>query len=181
MARHNAAEIVTGAAVLTAAGLFLAFAVAHSGRGNTSGYPLLAKFERIDGLAVGADVRLAGVKVGTVTHARIDPKSYMAEVEFTVANGLDVPKDSSAEITSDGLLGGKYLSLVPGGDSTILKAGEAVTITQSAVSLEQLLGKFIFSVSDMKSAATPGAAGTTPAGNPPPAPPATQQGGTQPR
>ena len=155
MARHNAAEIVTGAAVLAAAALFLGYAVAHSGRSETTGYPLTAKFERIDGLSVGADVRLAGVKVGAVTSARIDPKTYMAEISFTVANGLEIPKDSSAEITSDGLLGGKYLSLVPGGDPTILKAGQAVTITQSAVSLEQLLGKFIFSVTDMKNAAAP--------------------------
>lgn len=155
MARHNAAEIVTGAAVLAAAALFLGYAVAHSGRTETAGYPLIARFDRIDGLSVGADVRLAGVKVGSVTSARIDPKSYMAEISFTVGNGLEIPKDSSAEITSDGLLGGKYLSLVPGGDSTILKPGQAVTITQSAVSLEQLLGKFIFSVTEMKSAATP--------------------------
>ena len=178
MARHNVAEIVTGAAVLAAAGLFLAFAVAHSGRGNSAGYPLIARFDRIDGLSVGADVRMAGVKVGAVTGARIDPKSYLAEIEFTVVSGLDVPKDSSAEITSDGLLGGKYLSLVPGGDATALKPGQAVTITQSAVSLEQLLGKFIFSVSDMKSAATQAA---TPGGSQPaPTPPGAQQG-TPPR
>jgi len=154
MARRNAAEVLTGAAVLAAAGLFLAYAVAHSGRSETSGYPLTARFDRIDGLTVGADVKLAGVKVGAVTEARIDPKSYMAEVRFSVANGISIPKDSSAEITSDGLLGGKYLSLVPGGDDKMLRSGEAVTITQSAVSLEQLLGKFIFSVNDMKDAAT---------------------------
>lgn len=155
MASRNAAEIITGAAVLAAAGLFLAYAVAHSGRGETGGgYPLIAKFDRIDGLGVGADVRMAGVKVGMVTETRIDPASYMAEIRFSVRRGLDVPKDSSAEITSDGLLGGKYLSLVPGGDATILKPGQAVAITQSAVSLEQLLGKFIFSVTEMKGAAS---------------------------
>ena len=150
MAQRNAAEILTGAAVLAAAGMFLAYAVAHSGRSGATGYPLIARFDRIDGLGIGADVRLAGVKVGAVTAARIDPKNFMAEVTFTVQTGIAVPKDSSAEITSDGLLGGKYLSLVPGGHDVTLQPGQAVTITQSSVSLEQLLGKFIFSVTEMK-------------------------------
>jgi phospholipid/cholesterol/gamma-HCH transport system substrate-binding protein len=150
MARRNIAEVATGAAVLVVAAGFLAYAVAHSGRGVTSGYALNARFDRIDGLNVGADVRMAGVKVGAVTAARIDPQSFLAEVNFTVQQGLELPKDSSAEIVSDGLLGGKYLSLVPGGDTAVLKPNERVTITQSAVSLEQLLGKFIFSASELK-------------------------------
>lgn len=162
MARRNAAEVITGAAVLAVAAGFMAYAVSHSGRGGVSGYPLRAKFDRIDGLNVGADVRLAGVKVGAVTAARIDPVSFLAEVDFSVQPGLQLPKDSSAEITSDGLLGGKYLSLVPGGDSTVLQPGQAVTITQSAVSLEQLLGKFIFSVTEAKNAQQAGGASASP-------------------
>lgn len=152
MARRNTAEIITGAAVLAVAAGFLVYAVSHSGRSGGTGYPLRANFDRIDGLTVGADVRLAGVKVGAVTAARIDPKTFLAEVSFSVQQGIELPKDSSAEITSDGLLGGKYLSLVPGGDATVLQPGQAVTITQSAVSLEQLLGKFIFSATEVKNA-----------------------------
>lgn len=152
MARRNIAEVITGAAVLSVAAGFLAYAVSHSGRSGGTGYPLRAKFDRIDGLNVGADVRVAGVKVGAVTAARIDPKTFLAEVSFSVQLGIELPKDSSAEITSDGLLGGKYLSLVPGGDATVLQPGQVVTITQSAVSLEQLLGKFIFSATEMKNA-----------------------------
>ncbi|MSP04918.1 MAG: outer membrane lipid asymmetry maintenance protein MlaD [Acetobacteraceae bacterium] len=155
MARRNAAEIATGAMVLLVAAGFLAYAVSHSGRSGVSGYPLRAKFDRIDGLNVGADVRMAGVKVGAVTSARVDPKSFLAEVNFTVQIGIELPKDSSAEITSDGLLGGKYLSLVPGGDTAALQPGQTVTITQSAISLEQLLGKFIFSASEMKNKQPP--------------------------
>ncbi len=165
MARRNAAEVITGAAVLLVAAGFLAYAVSNSGRGSASGYPLRAKFDRIDGLHVGADVRMAGVKVGSVTGARIDPKSFLAEVAFTVQAGIELPKDSSAEITSDGLLGGKYLSLVPGGDATALQPGGLVAITQSAISLEQLLGKFIFSASEAKNAQQGGGQG-----NPAPAP-----------
>lgn len=165
MARRNIAEVLSGAAVLIAAAGFLAYAIVHSGRSVTAGYTLEARFDRIDGLAIGADVRMAGVKIGTVTGARIDPQSYLAEVSFTVQNGIAVPKDSSAEINSDGLLGGKFLSLVPGGDTVSLRPGQRVAITQSAVSLEQLLGKFIFSVTETK-----GGQGQGPSPSPPSAP-----------
>ena len=149
MASRGIAEVMTGAAVLLVAAGFLGFAVAHSGRTTGTGYELTAKFDHIDGLNVGADVRLAGVKIGTVTNQRIDPATYLAVVTMNVAMGIEVPKDTSAEITSESLLGGKYLSLTPGADSVMLKPGQAITITQSAVSLEQLLGKFIFSVTSL--------------------------------
>jgi phospholipid/cholesterol/gamma-HCH transport system substrate-binding protein len=165
MARRNAVEVVVGAAVLLVAAGFLAYAVAHSGRSASEGYPLTAQFDHIDGLSVGADVRLAGVRIGSVTNATINTQSYLAVVTLTVQDGLNLPKDSSAEITSDGLLGGKYVSLTPGGDTAMLKPGQAITITQSSVSLEQLLGKFIFSVTDMVNAVKGGTSST-------PAPPA---------
>ncbi|MCW3474435.1 outer membrane lipid asymmetry maintenance protein MlaD [Limobrevibacterium gyesilva] len=149
MAQRNPTELIAGAAVLVVALGFLGYAVAHTGRTTISGYTLRAKFDRIDGLAVGADVRVAGVKVGTVSSAGVDPKTYQAVVTFSIENALKVPKDSSAEITSDGMLGGKFLALVPGGDEKMLADGGEVAITQSAVSLEQLLGKFIFSVNDL--------------------------------
>jgi phospholipid/cholesterol/gamma-HCH transport system substrate-binding protein len=153
MARRGIAEVLTGAAVLLVAGGFLAYAIAHSGRTASSGYMLTAQFDHIDGLAVGADVRIAGVKVGSVVSESIDPKTYLAKVTLTVREGVELPKDSSAEITSESLLGGKYLSLTPGGDTAVLKPGQSITITQSSVSLEQLLGKFIFSVTSMNPAA----------------------------
>lgn len=148
MAQHRGiAEILTGSAVLVVAAGFLFYAVSHSGQSVSSGYTLQARFDRIDGLAIGSDVRIAGVKVGTVTDARIDAKDFTALVSLTVRTDIHLPKDSSAEITSESLLGGKYLSLSPGGDETVLKPGQTITITQSSVSLEQLLGKFIFNLS----------------------------------
>jgi phospholipid/cholesterol/gamma-HCH transport system substrate-binding protein len=156
MASRNVAEILTGAVVLLITAGFLAYAVAHSGRSSVSGYSLIARFDHIDGLSVGSDVRMAGVKVGSISAARIDSESYLAVVTLTVQNGLQLPKDSSAEVTSDGLLGGKFLSLTPGGDTTMLKPGGTITITQSSVSLEQLLGKFIFSVTSMVNTVKPG-------------------------
>jgi phospholipid/cholesterol/gamma-HCH transport system substrate-binding protein len=152
MAQRNLTELVAGAVVLLVAAGFLGYAVAHTGRSRISGYTLNARFQRIDGLAIGADVRLAGVKVGTVNATRIDPATYLAVVSFSVEPGLKLPLDSSAEVTSDGLLGGKFLALAPGGDDKMLPDGGTVTITQSAVSLEQLLGKFIFNVNDLTDA-----------------------------
>ncbi|HBK08770.1 MAG TPA: outer membrane lipid asymmetry maintenance protein MlaD [Acetobacteraceae bacterium] len=149
MARHGVAETLTGAVVLVVALAFLGYAVAHSGRSSGAGYPLQAKFEHIDGLNVGGDVRIAGVKVGTVTDERIDPKTFAAIVTMTVRDDIQLPKDTGASITSESLLGGKYISLSPGGDETDLKPGQTITVTQSSISLEDLLGKFIFSVTSL--------------------------------
>lgn len=150
MRRRSITEILTGAIVLLVAASFLAYAVAHSGRSTTTGYTLYAKFEHIDGLGLGADVRLAGVKVGSVNEERIDPENFQAVVALSVRNDIKLPKDSAAIVTSESLLGGKYLSLQPGGDETILQPGQSITITQSSVSLEELLGKFIFSMTNVQ-------------------------------
>src|SRR5208283_219280 len=103
MARRNAAEVLSGAVVLLLAAGFLGFAIAHSGRSTVSGYTLTAKFDRIDGLPVGADVRLAGVKVGSVLAEQIDPQSYLAVVTLSVRDGLELPKDTSVTVSSDSL------------------------------------------------------------------------------
>jgi phospholipid/cholesterol/gamma-HCH transport system substrate-binding protein len=149
MGRHGVAETLTGALVLLVAVAFLAYAVLHSGRTAGSGYTLEARFDHIDGLSVGADVKMAGVKVGTVTDASIDPKNFVAVVAMSIRDNIQLPKDSAASIVSESLLGGKYISLSPGGDETDLKPGQTITITQSSVSLEELLGKFIFSVTSL--------------------------------
>jgi phospholipid/cholesterol/gamma-HCH transport system substrate-binding protein len=155
MARRNVAETLTGTAVLLVAGGFLAFAVAHSGQRIGTGYPLTARFLRIDGLGVGSDVRVAGVKVGSVTATAIDPKSFEAVVTLTVADDLKLPADSGAAITSDGLLGGKYLDLTPGGEEKTLAPGGQIKITQSSINIEDLLGKFVFSMANMSNSGKP--------------------------
>jgi phospholipid/cholesterol/gamma-HCH transport system substrate-binding protein len=160
MARRNIAEVLTGAVVLLVAAGFLAYAVANSGRSAVSGYTIYAKFDRIDGLGVGADVRLAGVKVGSVNEERIDPQTFQAVVGLTVRNDMKLPIDSAAIVTSESLLGGKYLTLQPGGDETLLQPGQTITITQSSVSLEELLGKFIFSVTSLQKGGPAGGGGT---------------------
>jgi phospholipid/cholesterol/gamma-HCH transport system substrate-binding protein len=166
MANRNAAEVVTGAAILLLAAGFLGYAVAHTGRSTGSGYDLTAKFDHIDGLGVGSDVRIGGVKVGSVETTALDPKTYQAVVTLTVADKFKVPDDSSAVVTSDGLLGGKYLAIQPGGDDRMLPPGGEITVTQGSISLESLLGKFIFNAADAskKAPATPAPpAGAVPA------------------
>jgi phospholipid/cholesterol/gamma-HCH transport system substrate-binding protein len=150
MQKRSLAEILTGAVVLVVAIVFLAYAITGSGRAlTTGGLSLTARFDRIDGLAPGADIRVAGVKVGQVTAQRIDPETFLAVLTLNIDSSLRLPNDTSAEIQSEGLLGGKYIALVPGGSERILQNGEQITITQSAVSLESLLGRFIFSVTEM--------------------------------
>ncbi|MBY0337179.1 MAG: outer membrane lipid asymmetry maintenance protein MlaD [Acetobacteraceae bacterium] len=151
-ASRSWAEIGTGFAVLAVAAGFLGYAVLHSGRAGVSdGLSLSASFDRIDGLNQGADVRIAGVKVGSVTSLRIDPQSFDAVVTMRVDPSLRLPRDTSAEITSEGLLGGRFISLVPGGAEQVLRDGGRITETQGSVSLESLLGRFIFSVTQMNS------------------------------
>lgn len=166
MKGRSIAEMLAGALVLAVAVGFLGYALLHSGRSVVSaeGTLLTARFDRIDGLTNGADVRVAGVKVGTVTDTRIDPATFTAEIVLRIDRALRLPRDSSAEITSEGLLGGKYVSIAPGGAESVLGHGDRITETQGAVSLESLLGRFIFSVTQLNTnQAGGGAEGAAPA------------------
>jgi phospholipid/cholesterol/gamma-HCH transport system substrate-binding protein len=157
MQGRSLAEVATGAVILAVALLFLGYAVLNSGRGamigNGEGTRLTARFDRIDGISNGTDVRIAGVRVGSVTETRIDPQTFSAELTLRVDGGLRLPDDTSAEVTSEGLLGGRYVSLVPGGSDKVLADGGRITQTQGSVSLEALLGRFIFSVTQINSGA----------------------------
>lgn len=169
MKGRSLAEVLAGAAVLLVAAVFLVFAVTNSGRGGVSGpgLTLTARFDRIDGLAPGADVRIAGVKVGSVADQRIDPQTFLAVLTMRIDGRLRIPSDSSAEIASEGLLGGRFVSIVPGGSDRILADGAQITITQSAISLEGLLGRFIFSMTEGQGGAGGGANRTAPEGQAP--------------
>lgn len=142
---RNFLETVLGAVVLVVAIGFLYYAYQNNQSAESGSYPLLAQFDRIDGLENGADVRIGGIKVGSVVAQTLDPASYRAQVSFTVQDNVELPLDSSAAIMSDGLLGGKYLSLEPGGDIDMLESGDEITLTQSSVRLEDLIGQLIYS------------------------------------
>ena len=161
-------ELLTGFAVIIVAAVFLVYALSESGTVTTGGYPLLAQFSSIGGLTVGADVKIGGVVVGHVADERLDPNTYAAIVRLVIDNGIKVPDDSSATISSDGLLGGNYVSVSPGGSNTMLAAGQSFSVTQSAINIEDLLGKFIFSMGGTSGkASTPAQGGGAAApGNP---------------
>jgi phospholipid/cholesterol/gamma-HCH transport system substrate-binding protein len=141
---HSFVEAFIGAVVLCIALIFLIFAYRTSGTGPVAnGYLLKARFERVDGVSIGTAVKIGGVKVGTVRTITLDPKTFQAELEFGIEQQYQLPKDSAAQISSEGLLGGKFVSLVPGADEAILNSGERILFTQSSVNIESLIGKFM--------------------------------------
>lgn len=142
-------ETIMGAVVLIVAGLFLytAYEATDLATG-TGGYTLVGRFGAVDGLTLGSDVRIGGVKVGTVTNQEIDPELYQAVVTFHLQDGVRVPVDSKVSVVSDGLLGGKYLALAPGREADLLADGDEVLDTKDVVALEDLLGRAIFLITD---------------------------------
>jgi phospholipid/cholesterol/gamma-HCH transport system substrate-binding protein len=163
---RNLLETLLGAVVLVIAIGFLTFAYSSSQVRESDGYELRASFDRVDGLDRGADVRISGIKVGSVVDERLDPETFRAEVRFTVRDNVHLPSDTSAAVVSNGLLGSKYLALTPGGDIEMLKPGDEVTLTQSAINLESLIGRFIFSQSSSSSSGSSPTPSTTPSPSP---------------
>ncbi len=152
MAGRSVTELAAGAVVILVAVGFLSYAVANSGRAGLGGYTLHAAFDNVGGISNGSDVRVAGLKIGSVTNLAIDAKTYQAVATFTVQRDIKLSTDSSASIATGGLLGGNFISLSTGGSDQILSDGGTITITQSAVNLEDLLGKFIFNVGSLADA-----------------------------
>ncbi len=138
-------ETVMGAVVLVVAALFLFFAYSTSQLRAVSGYPVTAQFERIDGIREGTDVRIAGVKVGSVRADSLDPNTYLVTVRMSIDPAYKLPDDTVAEIISSSLLGDKYMALVPGGSEKMIPPGGQIKYTQAPVSLENLIGQMIFS------------------------------------
>ena len=142
----NVIETVMGAVVLVVAALFLVFAYSTSEVHAVAGYEVSAQFDRVDGIRDGGDVRIAGVKVGSITGETLDPKTFMAVVHMSINPAYKLPEDTVAEVSSAGLLGDKFLELVPGGSEKNIPPGGRIKFTQSSVSLENLLGQVMFSL-----------------------------------
>lgn len=146
----NIVETIIGAAVLLVAGGFLVFFLRTADIRPTSGYTLTASFSQVDGLQPGAPVRISGIKVGQVLAMHIDPDTYNAIVTMNIDDGVTLPRDTAAVVTSAGLLDGKFMTLQPGGDDDMLEPGARIDYTQASPSLEQLLGQVIFSLTGGK-------------------------------
>jgi phospholipid/cholesterol/gamma-HCH transport system substrate-binding protein len=165
-------EIATGLVILIIAAVFLVYALGRAQAIGGSGYLLKAQFSDIGGLTVGSNVEIGGVTVGHVVDASLDPQTYAAVVTVRINNGIKIPEDTSASISSEGLLGGNYVGLSPGGSATMLAPGQSFQVTQSAINLENLLGQFIFNMGKSSSGSSgqggqnggsPGAAASNPA------------------
>ena len=168
-ARGNWAETGVGAVVLAAAAGFLVYALSAGAVGrHGGGYEIKARFGQVGALASGADVRLAGVKIGTVSSIKLDPKTFLAEVDLSVDPAIKLPADSTAKITSDSLLGGSHIAIAPGGALENLKPGGEIQNTQGAVDLFGLIGQVMRPQSGAVEAAPSGApAASTPAASAP--------------
>ena len=129
-------ETILGAIVAAVAVGFFAFAAAQAGQTGSSGksYDLVARFQRVDGIAVGSDVRVSGVKVGVVRAVALDPNTYEARLIMAIDRGISVLDDSNARIAQDGLLGGNYVAIEPGGANPLPPGGE-ITRTQGSIDL----------------------------------------------
>ena len=150
-------ESAVGFAVLLVAGGFAWYAATISGSAfGSKGYEIVARFDRVGGVSVGSDVRLSGVKVGSVAKIVLDPESYSVDLTLSLPNNIKIPSETVVQITSDGLLGSRYVSLIPGNDDRMLKPGERISRTQAPVDLMDLVSRFAFS-SGSSSSSTPAA------------------------
>ncbi|WP_323785893.1 outer membrane lipid asymmetry maintenance protein MlaD [Thalassovita sp.] len=142
----NQTEVAVGGMVLAVAIGFVVYAGQMTGfTDRSSGYPLSASFRSLEGITVGTDVRLAGVKIGTVTDIALNSQTFRADTTFSIKDGIDIPDDSAVVVASEGLLGGNFMEIVPGGSPFNLTAGDEIEDTQGAVSLVSLLLKFVSS------------------------------------
>ena len=164
-------ELLTGFAVIVVAAVFLVYALLGAGEVSTGGYSLTARFGSIGGLTVGSDVKIGGVIIGHVAEETLDPVTYAAIIRLNINNGIKIPDDSSASITTDGLLGNDYVAVSPGGSNAMLAPGAAFPVTQSAINVQDLLGKFIFSMGSTQDKSSSGTAqrGSLPGPSPSPA------------
>lgn len=142
---RNVIETLMGAVVLLIAATFVLISYKSGNIApNSDVYTITAKFREIGSLSIGSDVRVGGIKVGTISNQYLDSKNYKAVIELSISEDVRLPKDSSASIIGDGLMGGKYVAIEPGGDENYIMNGGEVKFTQDSISLEELIGKFAF-------------------------------------
>lgn len=151
MEKGRAFETIVGIFVLIVAACFFNYVYSKSSWKSIDGYVLKAKFDRADGLTEGTDVKISGVRVGKIDTIEVDPKTFFAVVTFHVSKNIKIPTDSSANVASEGLLGGKYLAITPGGQEETLENGEEIEHTTGPVNLESLIGKFMLSSGEKES------------------------------
>jgi len=141
---RNAVETVLGGVVLIVAGSFAFFAFSAAEVRAVEGYEVKASFYKIGGLSKGSDVRISGIKVGTVRKQWLDPTTYYANVSMSISADIKLPADSVATIASEGILGGKYVRIEPGHTKKYVSPGGSLGKTKDFRSLEDQVGEIIF-------------------------------------
>ncbi len=142
--KNNVIETIIGAAVVASAAAFLVYAANAVGvSGPEDEYELNASFRSVEGVALGTDVRMAGVKIGSVSKMELNPTTYRAELGISIIEGIEIPDDSSVSVASEGLLGGNFIEIIPGGSGFMVENGGQIEDTQGSVSLVTLLLKFV--------------------------------------
>lgn len=141
---ENKLEIVIGVAVLLITGTFFYLLLQENDSFlDKSGYELVAEFNSAQGVSVGTDVKLAGIKVGSVSQMAINPETYKADVHMIISSDLEIPVDSFLAVSSEGLLGANFVEILPGIDFEYLQPGEKVVQTQSYVDFMSLMAGFV--------------------------------------
>lgn len=149
--RENLTEVIVGCVVLAAAIGFLTYTMSTTGFGGKGDtYDLTASFRSVEGITAGTDVRLSGVKIGTVSQATLNAETFRGDTVFAIQNDTVIPDDSAAVIASEGLLGGNFVEIVPGGSLGNFENGAEIEDTQGAVSLISLLLKFVTGEGEQK-------------------------------
>ncbi len=142
--KNSLVETLVGAAVIVLAAGFFTFAYTTGDVGKgAGGYTVIAEFENAAGISTGSDVRMSGVKIGIVLAQDLDPASYQAVLKLSVDPKIKLPADSTAKITSEGILGGNFVALEVGGSETMIKDGGKIENTQGSIDLFGLIGQFI--------------------------------------
>ncbi|MEO0410221.1 MAG: MlaD family protein [Pseudomonadota bacterium] len=144
MAKSNVLEAIIGLIVVVVAGFFVSYVYANTDLSAGGGSVYRAGFTAIDGLSVGSDVKVFGVKVGTVVSQELDMGNFEAVVDFTIDDSVALSEDSAVKIASEGLLGGSYLKIIPGGADELLQPGDTFSETQGSVDLIDLVSRAVF-------------------------------------
>ncbi len=147
MIKKEALETIVGSLIILLAIYFAYYAYnMTSSTSNADSYNIKAKFANIDGINVGSDIKIAGIKIGTVSKQDLDNTTFEALLTLNIKDDYKIPTDTSAEIIGNGLLGDKYISLSPGSDDSVLQNNDFISFTQSSISIEKLVGKFMFGI-----------------------------------
>jgi phospholipid/cholesterol/gamma-HCH transport system substrate-binding protein len=143
--KNNLLESLIGFVVVLIAIIFFIYSYSMMGNKNSSRtYEITAVFNEVSGLMSGSDVRLSGIKIGSVTSQTLNADTFDAVVSMQINNDIKIPTDSSAKISAEGLLGGNYISIEPGGSDEILSDGDVIEFTQGSIDLIGLLGNAVF-------------------------------------